>query len=84
MTLVILQYRKTSIQGIGLSPSQFQLQLRDSIPSQPILYKPHPEWITAAQRREEILNHCNAKMIKNYNRYTPNLCPLQTGDTVAI
>ena len=54
----ILQYRNTPIQGIGLSPAQLLLhcRLRDSIPSQPFLYKPHPEWIAAAQRREEILH----------------------------
>ena len=76
----ILQYRNTPIQGIGLSPAQ-QL-LRDSIPSQPFLYKPHPEWIAAAKRHEEILRKRNAKMVETYNRYTHNLCPLQAGDTV--
>ena len=56
----------------------------DSIPSQPFLYKPHPEWIAAAQRREEILHKRNAKLIERYNRHTHNLCPLQAGDTVTI
>ena len=62
----ILQYQNTLIQSIGLSPAQFLLhcQLCDSIPSQAILYKPHLEWIAAAQCWEEILHHCNAKMVK--------------------
>ena len=59
-------------------------RLRDSIPSQTFLYKPHPEWIAAVRRREEILHKRNAKLIKRYNRHTHNLCPLQTGDTVTI
>ena len=82
----ILQYRHIQIQGIGLSPAQLLLhrRLRDSIPSQPFLYKPHPEWIAAAQRRLEILHKCNAKMVETYNRQTHNLCPLQAGDTVTI
>ena len=82
----ILQYRNTPIQGIGLSPTQLLLhrRLRDSIPSQPFLYKPYPEWIVAAQHREEILHKRNAKMVETYNRHTHNLCPLQTGDTVTI
>ena len=77
-TRAILQYRNTPIQGIGLSPAQLLLHgwLRDSIPSQPFLYKPHPEWIAAAQH--------NAKLVERYNRHTHNLCPLQAGDTVTI
>ena len=41
----IFQYWNIPIQSIGLSPAQLLLycQLHDSIPSQPILYKPHPE-----------------------------------------
>ena len=82
----ILQYRNTPIQSIGLSPAQLLLhrRLRDSIPSQPILYKPHPEWVAAAQRREEMLHHRNAKIIERYNKHTHNLPPLQAGDTVTI
>ena len=74
----ILQYRNTPIQGIGLSPAQLLLhrRLRDSIPSQPFLYKPHPEWIAAAQRRELILQKRNAKLVERYNRHTHNLCLL--------
>ena len=82
----ILQYRNTPIQGIGLSPAQLLLhrRLQDSIPSQPFLYKPHPEWIVAAQHHEEILHKLNAKMVETYNKHTHNLCPLQAGDTVTI
>ena len=82
----ILQYRNTPIQGIGLSPAQLLLhrRLRDSIPSQSFLYKPYPEWIAAAQRRELILQKRNAKLVERYNRHTHNLCPLQAGDNVTI
>ena len=85
----ILQYQNTPIQSIDLSPAQLLLhrRLRDSIPPQPILYKPHPEWVSAAQRREEMLHHRNAKIVERYNKYTQythNLPPLQDGDTVAI
>ena len=81
----ILQYRNTPIQSIGLSPAQLFLhrRLRDSIPSQPFLYKPHPKWVAAAQD-EEMLHHRNAKIVERYNKYTHNLLPLQAGDTVTI
>ena len=58
--------------------------IQDSIPAQPILYKPHPEWVVVAQCREEILHHPNAKIVERYNKYTNNLPLLQTGDTVTI
>ena len=82
----ILQYRNTPIQGIGLSPVQLLLhcQHHDSIPSQPTLFKPHLEWVAAAQRRDELLHHRNSKIVERYNRHTHNLSPLQTGNTVAI
>ena len=55
VTRAILQYRNTPIQGIGLSLAQLLLyrQLSDSIPSQPTLYKPHPELVAAAERHDE-------------------------------
>ena len=58
----ILQYQNNPIQSISLSPVQLLLhyRLHDSIPSQPILYKPHPEWVAAAQCSKEILHHHNA------------------------
>ena len=42
----ILQHHKIHIKGISLSLAQFLLH--DFLPSQPILYKWHPEGITAA------------------------------------
>ena len=82
----ILQYRNTPIQGIGLSPAQLLLHrhLWDYIPSHPHLYKPHPEWITAAQKREKTLSKCNADLIKRYNCTAHALSPLRKGDTVSI
>ena len=83
---VILQYRNIPIQVIGLSPSQLLLHcwLHDSIPSQPTLYKPHPEWVAAAQHRDKLLHHRNSKIVERYNRHTHNLSSLQTDNTVAI
>ena len=65
----ILQYRNTPIQGIGLSPAQLLLHrcLWDLIPSHPLLYKPHPEWIATAQKCEKTLSKHNADLIKKYN-----------------
>ena len=59
----ILQYRNTPIQGIGLSLAQLLLhrRLHDPILSQPTLYKPHPELVATAQRRDELLHHRNSK-----------------------
>ena len=82
----ILQYRNTPIQGIGLSPAQLLLhrRLRDFIPAQPYLYKPHPEWVDAAIRRERGLSRRNTNMTERYNRTSHNLHPLSEGDSVSI
>ena len=81
----ILQYQNTPIQSIGLSPAQLlHYRLHDSIPSQLILCKPHPEWVVAAQHCEETFHHCNAKIVERYNKYTHNLLPLDAVDTMAI
>ena len=82
----ILQYRNTTIQGIGLSPAQLLLhrRLRDYIPSHPHLYKPHLEWIAAAQKRKKMLSKRNANLIKRYNRTAHALSSLCKGDTVSI
>ena len=82
----ILQYWNNPIQSIGQSPVQLLLhhQHHDSIPSQPIFYKPHPEWVVVVQCHKKIFHYRNAKIVESYNKYTHNLPPLQTGDTVAI
>ena len=86
VTRAILQYWNTPIQSIGQSPVQRLLHhwLHDSIPSQPILYKPHLKWVEVAQICEEILHHHNAKIVERYNKYTHNLLPLQADHTKAI
>ena len=83
---VILQYRNTPIQGIGLSPAQLLLhrRLRDYIPSHPHLYKPHPEWIAAGQKHEKTLSKHNADLIKRYNCIAHALSPFCKGNTVSI
>ena len=82
----ILQHQNTPIQSIGLSLAQLLLPCRlcDAIPSQPILFKPHFEWVATAQCHGEILHHCNAEIEERYNKYTHNLPPLKTDGTVAI
>ena len=50
----------------------------------PFLYKPHPEWVAAAQCCEEILHHRNAKIAERYNKYTHNFPPLLAGYTITI
>ena len=68
VTWTILQYWNTPIQGIGLSPAQLLLHcwLHDSIPTEPILYKPHAEWAVAAQHRKKILHYHNAIIVEKY------------------
>ena len=82
----ILQYKITPINSIGQSPAQLLSHhwLHNSILSQPILYKPHLEWVAVALCHKEILHLCNAKIVESYNRYTHNLSPLRAGDTVAV
>ena len=53
-------------------------QIRDT------LYKPHPEWVAAAQYHDQLLHHQYSKIVERYSRHTHNLSSLQTGDTVAI
>ena len=51
----ILQYRNTPIQNIELTLAQVLLhcRLRDFIPSQPTLYKPHADWTAAAKKSRD-------------------------------
>ena len=55
----ILKYRNTPIHNIGLSPAQFLLYcwLRDFVPSQPVLYKPHEK------------PHPNMRNLKNFLKF---------------
>ena len=82
----IMQYRNTPIQGVGLSPAQLLLhrQLRDCVPAHPTLYKPHRDWVMAANCREGLLAERNAKLTVEYNRTAHELPILQVGDYVAI
>ena len=82
----VLQCRNTPIQGLGLSPAQMLLnrRLRDFLPAQPCLYKPHPAWVIAAERRETALASRNSLLAKRYNRFAQDLQPMQLGDNVAV
>ena len=83
---VVLQYRNTPIQNIGLSPAQLLLhrRLHDFVPSHPILYKPHAEWIAAPRNREKSLSQHNAQLIEKYNRTAHTLRPLLKGQIESI
>ena len=82
----ILQYRNTPVPGLGISPAQLLLhrQLRDHLRAHPTFYKPHPEWIVAANQREKLLAKRNTKMAEAYNHTAHNLPNLQVNDFVAI
>ena len=82
----VLQYRNTPIQGIGLSPAQLLLHrhLRDFVPAQPCLYRPHPEWLKASLHRETLLAKGNAKLIEDYDRTAYTLPPFNFGSYVAL
>ena len=49
-----------------------------------MLYKPHAEWIKAAEVREQLLSKRNAKLIERYNQHSRNLPPLAIGDSVTL
>ena len=53
-TAAFLQYRNTPMQHVGLSPAQmlFHRQLRDGIPTDGNLLKPHEIWIKNAAKKE--------------------------------
>ena len=86
MVRAILQYRNTPIQSIGLSPAQMLLHrhLKDSIPLKRTLYKPHAEWVEAAEQREQLLSARNLKLAENYDRHAHTLSALIVGDRVTI
>lgn len=82
----VLQYRNTPIQGLGFSPAQLLLHrhLRDAIPTRPRLYRPHRDWVVAAQQREAALSSRNAKLVERYNQTAHPLSPFAVGDMVAL
>lgn len=82
----ILQHRNTPLPDIGASPAQLLLhrQLRDFIPSQPSLLKPHKTWIDAAKQREAAVAQRNLKLKERYNATAHSLNDLRIGDKVAL
>ena len=86
VTLALLQYRNTPIRDIGLSPAQILLhrQLRDGVPTNPMYYQPHPEWIVTAEKREQLLSTPNMTQEKRYNIGTRELRNLDVGTNVVI
>ena len=82
----LLQYRNTPLQDIDLSPAQilFHRQLRDALPSHPTHYQLHPEWLAAAQTREETFHKKHHTIAAQYNQKTHQLPVLSPGTFVLI
>ena len=82
----LLQYRNTPIQGVGLSPAQilFHRSLRDHIPTNPCMLRPHPQWVIAARHRERALEQRNIDQQERYNTFTRDLQPLAIGTNVLV
>ena len=82
----VLQYRNTPIQSVGLSPAQMLLHrhLCDFLPTHPSFYKPHAEWVNAAQKREEALAERNAALVEQYNCSVHSLPSVSVGSQVSI
>lgn len=85
-TKAVLQYRNTPIPELGLSPAQILLhrQLRDSVPSNPRLYRLHKEWVISAAERERAFAKRNQKITTTYNEHTKLLKPLTVRTPVSI
>ena len=82
----ILQYRNTPLRDVGLSPAQLLLhrQLRDSIPANPKLLRPHRDWLISAEERENALAQRNKYIEDRYNAHAHDLEPLQVQTNVRI
>ena len=82
----ILQQRNTPLRDIGLSPAQLLLhrQLKDSIPTNPKLLRPHKDWIISAENREKAFAHRNMNIENAYNANAHDLKPLQIHTPVRI
>ena len=81
----ILQYRNTPLNDIHLSPAQIFLHrhIRDYLPTHPHHYHLHPEWLVAAQEREQHLAQRNHIILKRYNS-SAHTSPLDVGTHVAV
>ena len=82
----ILQYRNTPLPDCNLSPAQILLhrQLRDKIPSHPSHYKPHADWLIAAEQRAESHQKRNQVIVDKHNLKARELLPLPVGSEVII
>ena len=85
-TRALLMYRNTPIQHLGLSPAQilFHRSLRDCVPIDGTLLKPHHSWIDAAAQRERAFMKRNEYLLSEYNRTAHQLPPLKVGSTVLL
>ena len=81
-----LQYRNTPLQDCNLSPAQilFHRKLQDTIPSHLSNYKLHPEWLAAAQHRENEYTKKHLAISTEYDRHAKELPQLSLGSLVLI
>ena len=70
-----MQYCNTPPPYINLSSAQilFHCQLRDHIPTNPVHYKLHKDWIISANQCEKALAQRNENIVKKYNVSTRQL-----------
>ena len=82
----ILQYRNTPLPYINLSPAQLLLhrELRDYLPTNPKLYKPHKDWVISSKEREDAFLQRNSKIAESYNKSAHCLPVIPLGSHVAI
>ena len=58
--------------------------LKDVMPLRKTLYKPHAEWLKAAEQREILLSKHNAKLTEQYNCHSHTLPQLKLGESIRI
>ena len=80
----LLQYRKTPLQGVDLSPAQILLHcnLRDAIPALPGSYKMHKSWVVLAKLRLEARAQQQQTKLTEPEQQT--LKPLSIGNKVLV
>ena len=83
---VLLMFRNTSMQGIGLSPAQivFGRELRDTMPFKPGKGAMHKEWRVTAEDREKALDKRHVTCLEKLNRHAKELKELKVGQSVKV
>ena len=82
----IFQHRNTPTPELCLSPSQLLLhrQLRDSIPTNPLLYQLHKDWVISAKERKAAFAKRVGTLREQYDKSAHYLKPLEPQTEVLI